>query len=98
MKIKLVSFLTKATSQETKIWSGSITIHRSLAFINDQGFPLRDLLENRTKVTRVHDGLVGGNENVILQLCIPSFCFVVHQLIPLHNLATLGFAVVGDHS
>ena len=97
MKIKLVSFLTEATSQETKIWSGNTTIHTSLAFINDQGFPPRDLLENRTKVARVRDGLVGGNENVILQLCVPRFYFVVHQLILPYNLVTLGFAVVGNH-
>jgi len=98
LKIKLLSFLTEATSQGANILSGNTTIHTSLAFIDDQGLPPRDLLENSTKVARVRDGLVGGDENVILEFCIPSFRFIVRQLIPPHNLATLGFAVVGDHS
>jgi len=97
LKIKLLSFLTEIASQETKSW-GSNTIHTSLAFIDNQGLPPWDLLEDRTEVARIRDGLVGGNENVKLQFCVSSFYFVMRQLIPPHNLATLGFAIVGDHS
>jgi len=36
-------------------------IHTSLAFVNDQGLPPRDLLESRTGVARARDGLVRGD-------------------------------------
>ena len=70
----------------------------SLALVDDEGFPPRDLLKYGSEVARIRDRLIGGDENVILQLCIPGFRFIVCQLVPPHNLATLGFAVVGNHS
>ena len=97
MKIKLLSLLTETTSCETKIRRNSLAIHTSLAFINDQGFPPRDLFEDRSKVARVCDRLVGGDENVVLEFCIPRFRLVMRQLVPPDNLATFCFAVVGDH-
>ena len=98
LKIKLLSLLTETTSQETETRGANTTIRTPLAFINDQGLPPRDLLKDRSKIPRVRDGLVGGDENVILQFCKPGFRFIMHQLIPPHNLATLGLAVVGNHS
>ena len=73
-----------------------MTTHTSLAFVDDQSLPPRDLLEDGTKVACVRDGFVGGDENMTLQFREPSFGFVMGQLIPPHNFATLSFAVVWD--
>lgn len=98
LKIKLLSFLTeKKNKSRNKDLSSNTTIRTSLALINDQGFPTWGLLEDRAKVARVRDSFVGGNEDVILHVRVPGFRYIVGQLVPPHNLATLGFAIVGDH-
>ena len=76
---------------------GESTKRTSLAFIDDQSLPSWDLLKDGAKVAGVGDGLVGGDENVILEFRIPNFRFIVQQFIPPHDLAALGFAIVRNY-